>query len=88
MTANSTIRMAFLAARPMSITRPICAYRFSSYPNQYRPRKAPRAAMGTVMKMLSGRDHRSYRAARIRKTKTEESRKICTMPMPFWIFCS
>ena len=24
--ANSTIRMAFLAARPMSITRPICEY--------------------------------------------------------------
>ena len=36
--ANSTIKMAFLAVRPTSITRPICAYTLLSKRRDSRPR--------------------------------------------------
>ena len=53
--ANSTIRIAFLAARPMSITRPICPYTSRAKPRPSRPRNAPTTATGTESRTLKGR---------------------------------
>jgi hypothetical protein len=44
--ANSTIRIAFFAARPMSMMFPICTYTLLSYPMSQTPKKAPSATSG------------------------------------------
>ncbi len=56
---NSTMRIAFLAASPMSITRPICEYTSSANPRDHRPRNAPTTATGTESSTLSGSDQLS-----------------------------
>jgi hypothetical protein len=70
--ANSTMRMAFLAERPMSITRPIWANTPKSYLRAHSPKNAPKMAMGTESSTEKGRDQLSYRAARMRNTNTRD----------------
>ena len=57
--ANSTMRIAFLAARPMSITRPICAYTLFTMSRMSKVAKAPKTAMGVLSRTLNGRDQLS-----------------------------
>ena len=57
--ANSTMRMAFFAARPMSIAKPIWAKIPRSKLRSKRPRKAPRTATGTDRSTENGRDQLS-----------------------------
>src|SRR5438105_3406927 len=57
--ANSTMRMAFLAARPMSIANPIWAKIPRSKLRSKRPRKAPRTATGTDRSTENGGDQLS-----------------------------
>ena len=52
--ANSTIRMAFLAVRLTSISRPIWPYTSSGRPRSMRPPTAPNMARGTVTRMMKG----------------------------------
>jgi len=56
---NSTMRMAFLAASPISITRPICPYTSRAKPRPQRPRNAPTTATGTESSTLNGSDQLS-----------------------------
>ena len=57
--ANSTIRMAFLAARPISTTSPICPKTSKSKCRSSSPRKAPKTATGTESSTLNGSDQLS-----------------------------
>src|SRR5580704_1675998 len=66
--ANSTIRMAFLAASPISNSRPICTYTSFEYPRNETSSSAPRTAIGTESKMTNGNAKLSYRAASVRYT--------------------
>ena len=52
--AMSTIRMPFLAAKPISITSPTWAKMLSTSPRAARNSSAPSMAVGTVIKMIKG----------------------------------
>jgi len=56
-TANSTMRMAFFAANPMSVTSPIWKYRSFGVPRTQIATNAPRSANGTVRITPNGSDH-------------------------------
>ena len=49
---------------------------------------APKTATGVLSRTLKGSDQLSYRAARIRNTKTSEAAKIVQVGMPCCDFCS
>jgi hypothetical protein len=66
--AYSTIRMAFLAARPSSVTRPIWKYTSFVMPRSQTAASAPKVPKGMASITDSGSDQRSYCAARIRNT--------------------
>ena len=73
--ANSTIRMAFLAANPTSTTRPIWVKMLlSSFTSQIPAMDASRH-MGTIRMIDRGRDQLSYCADSTRNTKTTASGK-------------
>ena len=79
--ANSTIRMAFFAAIPMSITNDTWAKILFSNAGLmnlaiHRKNRAPKMAKGVPNNMLNGSDQLSYCAANIRKTKTREKVRI------------
>ena len=57
--ANSTIRMAFLAASPISMTRPIWAKTLFTICRVARAAKAPNTATGVPSKTLKGSDQLS-----------------------------
>ncbi len=82
--ANSTIRIAFLADRPMRVINPICAYTLlvSVGANGQRHGWRQRALMGTASITASGTDQLSYNAARNRNTKTMQNVKIYTVMEP------
>ncbi|MNV85166.1 hypothetical protein D3C71_1791010 [compost metagenome] len=52
--ANSTRRIEFFAASPMSISRPIIAGKPSSAPPTSRPRNAPANESGSAVRIVSG----------------------------------
>jgi len=89
--ANSTMRMAFLAARPMSVIMPIWAKTlFTKLPPMtcgrivrrvQRPAMAPKSAKGVPSRTLKGKDQLSYCAARMKKTTTSAKRKTID-PVP------
>jgi hypothetical protein len=58
--ANSTIRIAFLAERPMSITKPICEYTSIWIWRSQSPESAPNKASGTVSRTMKGMVQLSY----------------------------
>src|SRR6266513_2436804 len=67
-TAYSTIRMAFFAARPSSVTSPIWKYTSLVNPRSHTAASAPNVPNGSASRTDSGSDHFSYCAARIRNT--------------------
>ena len=75
--ANSTIRIAFFAANPISVTKPICAYTILvSEGISVNVRIAPKAPVGTANKTDNGIDQLSYKAARNRNTKRMDNENI------------
>jgi hypothetical protein len=54
--ANSTIRIAFFATRPISMMRPTCEKTSLSRPRSQMPRNAPNTAIGVVCSTLHGSD--------------------------------
>ncbi len=85
--ANSTIRMAFLHARPISTTMPIWVKRLLSKPRAHTPRMAKSRLRGTTRMMASGSDQLSYWAASTRKTISTHSGRMRIAVLPAWI-CS
>src|SRR6202012_6210661 len=84
--ANSTIRMAFLAARPMSVIKPICAYILLAIVLlSERAKIAPKAPSGTASNTENGTDQLSYNAAKNRNTKVIENKKIYIVVEPAFI---
>src|SRR5262249_51240566 len=71
--ANSTIRIAFFAARPITTIRPICAYTQKPKPQNKIPKKAPKNAIATTKKPENGSDQLPKSAAKIKKTKTSDN---------------
>jgi len=86
--ANSTIRMAFLATRPIRVTRPICAKTLFSRPRSQSARNAPRTAIGVPSSTLKGSVQLSYSAARMRKTNSSDSPKITPGETPCAAACA
>ena len=74
--ANSTMRIAFLAARPMSMTRPTWTNTLFSSPWSQMPKKAPKATSGVPSRTAKGSVQLSYIAASRRKTKSTAIRKV------------
>src|SRR5260370_18998871 len=68
--ANSTIRMAFLAARPTSTTNPTCTKMFTSIWARATPANALDRHIGTTRITAQGSDQLSYRPASTKKTNT------------------
>src|SRR6185436_14952518 len=66
--AYSTIRIAFLAARPSSVTRPIWKYTSLVMPRSHTAANAPKVPNGSANNTLNGSDHFSYCAERMRNT--------------------
>ncbi|MCY1247464.1 hypothetical protein D9M72_608000 [compost metagenome] len=64
--ANSTIRIAFLHARPISTTRPTCTNTLLSPPVNHTPNRADSSVIGTIRITASGSDQLSYSAASTR----------------------
>ena len=73
--ANSTMRMAFLHARPTSTIRPIWVKMLLSVPFSITPTIAQSRHIGTIRMMASGRVRLSYCAARTRNTRKRHSGK-------------
>ena len=71
--ANSTIRMAFLHARPTRTTKPICTKMLTSMPRRAMPVSALSKHIGTTKTTASGSDQLSYRPASTKKTSTAPS---------------
>jgi len=68
--ANSTIRIAFFAARPINVTKPICAITlFVNEGINVKVNIAPNAPVGTASNTENGTDQLSYNAARNKKYK-------------------
>ena len=88
--ANSTIRIAFLLARPTSTTKPICVKMLMSEWEAWTPSRVasqsqwvnatpvsePRMHIGTTRMTASGSAQLSYCAASTRNTNTTASGKI------------
>src|SRR5665213_1949757 len=66
---NSTIRIAFFDASPISITYPTCANTSENACRTKRPPIAPSSASGTASRMISGSANDSYCAESTRNTK-------------------
>ncbi|MNN72001.1 hypothetical protein D3C81_1879970 [compost metagenome] len=66
--ANSTIRMAFFAARPMVVNRPTWKYTSLDKPRRLVAISAPMIPSGTTSITAIGIDQLSYSAARHRNT--------------------
>ena len=68
--------MAFFAASPINVIKPICAYTlFDIFGNKINVRIDPKAPIGTANNTEKGTDQLSYNAARNRNTKTMEMAK-------------
>ncbi|MNS91907.1 hypothetical protein D3C72_1260190 [compost metagenome] len=81
-TANSTIRMAFFAPRPIRVIRPTWKYTSFWMPRSHTARMAPNTAKGTAVTTASGKVQRSYWAARMRNTMIRPKTKAM-LPEPW-----
>ena len=82
--ANSTIRIAFLLARPTSTTKPIWVNRLTSMPAMFTPTSEQSRHIGTTRITASGSFQLSYCAASTRKTKITASAKTPMAVLPAW----
>ncbi|CFO00475.1 Uncharacterised protein [Bordetella pertussis] len=71
--ANSTIRMAFLAASPITVTMPTWKYTSLDMPSTVTSATAPSMPSGTTSITDSGMAQLSYRAASTRNTTSSAS---------------
>ena len=76
--ANATIKIAFFAASPMSMIKPICANTLFCNDRTFSARNAPKIAVGVPSNTLKGSDQLSYCAARIKNTQNSDSPNIVT----------
>ena len=74
--ANSTIKIAFLQAKPTSTTNPICVKMLLSIARINTPVIAASKHIGTMRIIEAGNAQLSYSAASTRNTKTTQSGKI------------
>src|SRR5690606_1606963 len=87
--ANSTIKIAFLQAKPIIVTNPICAYMLLSNAGMNNNVKiAPNTPSGTDNKIENGTDQLSYSDASNRNTKTIHRAKIITVILPDCFSCN
>ncbi len=82
--ANSTIRMAFLQAKPTSTIKPICVKMLMSIFAMTTPAMAQSRHIGTTRMTASGSDQLSYWAASTRNTSTTASRNTHMAVLPVW----
>ena len=80
--ANSTIRIAFLAARPIRTTRPICVKMLLSRPASQTPAIAAKRHIGTIRMIASGSAQLSYWAAKTKNTNTVPSANTSVAVLP------
>jgi hypothetical protein len=80
--ANSTIRIAFLHARPTSTIRPICTKMSTALCVSSTPPTEQSRHSGTTRITASGIDQLSYSAARARNTNTTASPKTYIAVLP------
>ncbi len=81
--ANSTIRMAFFAERPINVIKPICAYTlFTDLGIKVNVSMAPNIPSGTASKTEKGTYQLSYNAARNKNTNTIDNAKIKIVLLP------
>src|SRR5690606_1019105 len=86
--ANSTIKIAFLEARPIIVTKPICAYiLLSNAGMNNKVRIAPNTPKGTDSKIEKGTDQLSYSDANNRNTNTIHNAKIIIVMLPDCFSC-
>lgn len=85
-TANSMMRIAFFAARPISVTSPTWKYTSLDSPRSHTARMAPNTAKGTAVTTAMGSVQRSYWAARMRNTMISPNRKA--VPPEPWVASS
>ncbi len=71
--ANSTIRIAFLVTRPISMIRPMREKMLSDCPNTHSETTAPNTASGTESRMVNGSTKLSNCAASTRKMNASAS---------------
>ena len=71
--ANSTIRIAFLQARPTSTIKPIWVKMLLSLPLSQTPVMANSKHIGTIRMMANGKRKLSYCAASTRNTSSKQS---------------
>ncbi|KAG1487952.1 hypothetical protein G6F52_014064 [Rhizopus delemar] len=81
-TANSTIRIAFFAARPITVIRPILKNRSLGRPRSIDRPSAPSTPSGTTSSTATGIDQLSYSAARHRNTTTIDSTSSRVAALP------
>ena len=84
--ANSTIRMAFLQAKPTSTMKPICVSTLLSEPLSHTPIMANSRHIGTMRITASGSAQLSYCADRIRNTSITQIGKTSSAVLPA-VFC-
>ena len=72
------MRMAFLAASPSSVTRPIWKYTSLVIPRIHTAASAPNVPKGSAIITDRGSDHFSYCAARMRKAMSAPSPRAST----------
>ena len=83
--ANSTIRMAFLADRPITVIRPIWKYTSFGMPRNQTPNSVPSTPSGTTRITDRGMVQLSYSAARHRNTaRIENAYRMVDEPPAFF----
>ena len=80
--ANSTIRIAFLHARPTSTMKPTCVKMLMSIWAMFTPAIEQSRHIGTTRITASGSDQLSYWAASTRNTSTTASMKANMAVLP------
>ncbi|MCY1361373.1 hypothetical protein D9M69_480380 [compost metagenome] len=80
--ANSTMRIAFLHARPTSTIRPIWVKMLLSPPEMITPAMADSSVIGTIRITASGSPQLSYSAASTRKASSTQSGKTNIAELP------
>jgi hypothetical protein len=80
--ANSTIRIAFFAASPISTTKPTCVRMLLSCPRSTTPTIDATRHIGTIRITATGSVRLSYCAASTRNTNTTASTKAKVAVLP------
>ena len=80
--ANSTIRIAFLQARPTSTMKPICVKMLMSWRATQTPAMEQSRHIGTTRMTASGSDQLSYWAASTRNTRITARRNTYMAVLP------